>query len=185
VGNIVSIDIPNIVYHGTTDNHVASLMKGIDPLANLNKRLDFGLGFYTTNSKKRANKISKSRARVSNNINRRLKIKSHIKAIVFTFEVDVEKIAKLEVKVFNDTDDEWREFIYNGRMCNKHAYDITYGPVADCKMLELLDDIDNNRIDKQEFKRRLQSLGSDYYQLVFHSEKAIQCLNYKKSEVVV
>ena len=64
------------------------------------------------------------------------------KPVVLRYRIDLEKIARLESKIFEKASLEWGHFIYENRRQAKTFYDLPYdyaiGPVADGFMRRLI-----------------------------------------------
>jgi len=180
VGILTIIDIPEIVYHDTTTDNRQSLLTGVD-ITKSAKRVDFGKGFYTTQSEDSALELAIKRATAKNIIaaSRTYPV-GIIYPVVFTYIINVDKMKTLKHRIFEEADDEWKDFVFDGRMAVPHLYDFTYGPVADAKIMNMVSDYENGKLDKEGFKNLLKSLKSDYYQLVVHTESAKECLNFER-----
>lgn len=122
----MSHNIRTILYHGTV-----SEIQQID--VSLGRaRKDFGKGFYMAVSKKQAigmmhkkyrEMIRRSRGKQENAFNEKL----------YEIELDENAISELKIKVFEDADLEWLDFVL---MCREqggmpHEYDLVVGPTAD------------------------------------------------------
>lgn len=107
-----------ILYHGS--NVIVDAPK----LVVQNRTLDFGYGFYTTLNKEQA-------------INFALKVQDRRESsgcYVSMYEVPELTILteKLNVKIFDEANEEWLDFVYDNRGGTYIGpdYDIVYGPVA-------------------------------------------------------
>ncbi len=77
-----------IVYHGTSFRDAEKIRKGIDPRINFTdkKELDFGYGFYMADRKRYAKKTALAKTSSGSAIDN--------KAVVLTFELDLESIVR-------------------------------------------------------------------------------------------
>ena len=91
---------------------------------------DFGYGFYCTRIKEQAIELSK-------------KYKT---PIVNTYEL--EDISDLKVKVFEEYNEEWLDFIVHCRNGGKHDFDVVEGFMCDDTIMDNLEDYINGYIDK-------------------------------------
>lgn len=119
-----------VVYHGTLDTHVGSILGGIN-LAHSRVHTDFGRGFYTTTVERQARAWAWSLAQRS----------PGTAPAVVRFAVDRDQLAALECVCFVrgsfDADDFWG-LVYRCRTLGQHHarvmnagwYDMVVGPVA-------------------------------------------------------
>lgn len=98
----------------------------------LNKGLgfkDFGKGFYLAYNKTQSVNLVNSRVRYLKNIGNK---NNYIKYL-YTFETIPANLYNCNVKIFEDADLDWLDFILACRAVNgtPHNYDIVIGPTAD------------------------------------------------------
>lgn len=170
------IDIPKIVYHGTTTEHQLSLQN--IRLDCGRKDLDFGQGFYTTSIRNQAIDWAKG------------KVWNGYKPMVLTYKVNFDIIESLEGIHFDDAGDNWVNFIYQHRMesydVNKINYDYVYGHTADGKTSLLVEDVKNGNKTFDDFRREIYPIECKvfyYDQLFFRSELSITALEKINEEV--
>lgn len=115
-----------VLYHGT----VSEIVK-VDVTRGRDKK-DFGKGFYIAVSKNQAvgmmHKKKKEAVRRSRNKNA-----ADVNEYLYQITLDMEYAKKLDIKVFEQADEEWLDFIL---MCRErggipHEYDVVIGPTAD------------------------------------------------------
>lgn len=152
-----------ILYHGTY-----IYFEDID-ISKSNPYKDFGKGFYLTDIEIQAEEMACKKAKIFNG-----------EAIVLKYRFDENFLTstELNVKIFNNPDKEWAEFIYNNRnrtLDFHHDYDIVCGPVANDGVAYLLSRYEEGIMTLEELARDLQykKLNSQYF---FGTEKSIKLL---------
>lgn len=135
--------------------------------------LDFGGGFYVTTNEEQAKKWA-IKVAYRNNTNHKC---------VNRYEFDVNK-AKEELTVihFEAADEKWLDFICNNRS-GKHTgeYDIVIGPVADDRVYRVVVEYENGDVDKETALKNLKTEAL-CDQILLHTEKALEYLNYMGTE---
>ena len=123
---------------------------------------DFSWGFYFVTMKEQAEKY----ASIFNT------------PVVNVYEFKYVKT--LNIKRFEDYNDEWLEFVINCRNGNTHEYDVVIGPIADDTIYDYLEAYDHGQMNKQEF---IKSMKLKYctYQISIHTIQALDCINFIKS----
>ncbi len=108
------------LYHGTTVSDVPRILGGIDLFAG-NALVDFGQGFYTTESLVHAERRAIQMANGDKN-----------NAAVVVFDVPSDQLNALHHLVFASADEAWRAFVLYHRNIPgvNHNYDWIEGPVA-------------------------------------------------------
>ncbi len=136
------------------------------------KNTDFGQGFYTTTNKIQAEQwctIIQKR-----NDNTAQKIVS-----AFEFDHDI-----LKVRNFDGVSEDWLDFIFANRYGAKtDFFDIVLGPVANDSLYATLQIFEQGVITKQQAIARLKSYTL-VDQISFHSDKALETLQFVESYVV-
>lgn len=120
------LPVKTILYHGTAQPFdVIDVTKGKD-------RKDFGKGFYMALSKEQA--IGMMHKKYKEIVARRPNsdISKYSKTL-YEIHIDTEYVKTLNVRIFNNADSEWLDFIL---MCREkggipHNYDLVIGPTAD------------------------------------------------------
>lgn len=130
------------------------------------RRMDFGSGFYTTQSRTQAEKWARS-------VRRRRDSPE-----AFVTEFDYEEKPGMNVLIFDGPSAEWFDFI----ICNRkgtftHDYDIILGPVADDSVYDTLFLFESGYITREEAIRKLNSAKLDG-QILFHTDKSLECITY-------
>jgi len=128
---------------------------------------DFSWGFYCTNNFEQAKKWA---------------LRKKPQPTINYFEYL--KNDSLKILKFNDTNDEWLEFVANCRKGLEHDYDIVEGPMADDQLFFFVDDFLNNIIDRETFLK-ICKFRYPTHQISFHTVRALGCLKFMKSEVVI
>ncbi|MFB9974610.1 DUF3990 domain-containing protein [Allobacillus sp. SKP2-8] len=153
-------NFPNTFYHGTTTEHVQSILTSID-VTKGREFVDFGRGFYLTSDYNQAYRQAKRKAN-----------KPYKDAIV-QLELDRHRLFKeYNGLIFDTMNEDWAEFIYMARskkVKNTSDYDFVYGPVADGKIFRLIDLLDNDRIELKAFLEGISQYSS-YKQLSIHNQ---------------
>ncbi|WP_165006518.1 DUF3990 domain-containing protein [Neisseria yangbaofengii] len=153
-----------ILYHGSNVQIVVpDLSKGRNPL-------DFGRGFYLTSSQEQATNWAKRKTeRLQEGI-----------ACLNIYEFNQALIGDLSVKIFEQADESWLDFIVQNRNETYlgESYDIVIGPVADDGVLRLIRLYMEEFYDKDETIRRFKTERLDD-QYVFCTQKALNCLTFK------
>ena len=143
----------NLLFHG-----------GAEPVPEPEIRMtrytkDFGYGFYCTKIEEQAKKWCHR--------------KSEIGFVTSYFYVPN---IKLNLKSFIE-DDEWLDFVADCRKGKMHDYDIVEGPMADDQIWDFVDDYLDGNISREEFWS-IAKFRHPTHQISFHTEKALQSLNY-------
>lgn len=94
---------------------------------------DFGKGFYTTLNIDHASRLALRNKAIEERRCKQLGLVKKIQAHIYTYELDMKRLAGLSVKEFADTDREWVLFVLGNRGSNDktHTYDVVIGPTAD------------------------------------------------------
>ena len=158
------------IYHG-------SIEKVENPEIRIlrNRTLDYGYGFYTTTSYNQAKDW----------VRRRMDNMNASKGFVNIYEFDKDALNHLNCLVFKSPTEEWVDFVMNNRTKKSfvHDYDIVYGPVANDKVYAAFALYEGGLIDKNTLITELKA-----YKLVdqylFHSEKALEFLNFISAEEI-
>lgn len=130
------------------------------------RRMDFGSGFYTTQSRTQAEKWARS-------VRRRRDSPE-----AFVTEFDYEEKPGMNVLIFDGSSAEWFDFIIRNRKGTfTHDYDIIFGPVADDSVYDTLFLFESGYITREEAIRKLNSAKLDG-QILFHTDKSLECITY-------
>lgn len=130
------------------------------------RRMDFGSGFYTTQSRTQAEKWARS-------VRRRRDSPE-----AFVTEFDYEEKPEMNVLIFDGPFAEWFDFIIRNRKGTfTHDYDIIIGPVADDSVYDTLFLFESGYITREEAIRKLNSAKLDG-QIMFHTDKSLECITY-------
>lgn len=130
------------------------------------RRMDFGSGFYTTQSRTQAEKWARS-------VRRRRDSPE-----AFVTEFDYEEKPEMNVLIFDGPFAEWFDFIIRNRKGTfTHDYDIILGPVADDSVYDTLFLFESGYITREEAIRKLNSAKLDG-QILFHTDKSLECITY-------
>lgn len=125
---------PIPLYHGTTDVHVASILRRVDPQAG-RRHTDFGRGFYTTTNLQQAWRWAGGATGTHEMRSR------HAQPAVVRFELDRQHFARLGWLCFVrgdvNAEDYWSLVWHcrrtggdHNRTTNNGWYDVVFGPVA-------------------------------------------------------
>ncbi len=124
---------------------------------------DFGYGFYCTNLEKQAVKWASTRR------------KGHV---VNIYEYEEDK--QLSICEFSRMTEEWLDFVVACRRGIEHSYDIVEGPMADDTIWDYVEDYERGVITREAFWV-LVKFKYPTHQIVFCTEKALECLKYERS----
>ena len=127
---------------------------------------DFYFGFYCTRMQEQAERWATRYGR---------------KGYVNCYEYTPDK--KLKYLIFEEMTEEWLEFIVACRSGQSHDYDIVEGPMADDQIWDYVEDYMAGKISKAAFSE-LVKFKYPTHQISFHTLSALDCLTYRKSEVV-
>ncbi len=126
---------------------------------------DFGVGFYCTIIKEQAQRWA-----------RRYNTK-----VVSTYEVRIN--SNLKIKDFKEMTEEWLDFIIDCRSGKSHDYDIVIGAMADDQIYNFISDYMDGVITREQFWT-LAKFKYPTHQIVFCTEEAMKCLEYRDCEVL-
>lgn len=154
-----------ILYHGTTVD-----IKEIDILKSKPNK-DFGRGFYLSADEKQAMDMAIYKAEQIEGT-----------PIVNAFEFDELALegAGLKVRIFEEYNQEWADFIFinrnNPNVDNVHDYDIVIGPIANDRVGLQIRKYVEKEIDLLTFMERLKYMKGVTIQYFFGTERAINLL---------
>jgi hypothetical protein len=157
-----------IVYHGGTEIVETPI------IISAHKGRDFGIGFYTTDIKKQAEKWARRQAIIRRAENAILNIYEYD-------EINAEK--SLKIKSFNDYSREWLDLVVACRQDGSyaHGYDIVTGKVANDDVGETVQAVVDGLTPK-EFALSKLSFMSANNQICFCTDRALSFLKFIKSE---
>lgn len=181
------------LYHGTIYSSAMNIIEnGID-LVHSQKLLDFGQGFYTTPDKEHANKTARNKALRYNK-----KYKKTELPVIMVF--DYIENEKLRIKTFDTHNTEWMKFVLANRMNRElikkyhitehnmnQKYDIVKGEIADGHITQIAAQIRNKELEYSSIsvKELLVDKGNSYgYQISFHTPEALDCIKYRKCDIL-
>ncbi|HWT73467.1 MAG TPA: DUF3990 domain-containing protein [Mobilitalea sp.] len=127
---------------------------------------DFSWGFYCTLSYEQAKRWAK-RNRVNPTIN--------------IYEYNSEN--NLKILHYPEMNDSWLDFISSCRAGNIHDYDIVEGPMADDTIWNYVNDFLAGEISRVAFWE-LAKFKYPTHQISFHTLKALDCLTFKRSDII-
>ncbi|NFG42566.1 DUF3990 domain-containing protein [Clostridium botulinum] len=123
---------------------------------------DFSLGFYCTEIKEQAEKWS-SKFNTS---------------IINLYEL--RDFESLNIKEFNEYNEEWLDFVVGCRSGDTHNYDVVIGPMADDTIYDYIDAYTQGQMNKQKFFE-LMKFKYPTNQISFHTIKALDHINFIES----
>ena len=126
---------------------------------------DFGVGFYCTVIKEQAQRWAKR----------------YDTKIVSIYEVKLS--SKLKILEFREMTEEWLDFIVSCRSGKTHDYDIVIGAMADDQIYSYVSDYIDGAITREQFWV-LAKFKYPTHQIVFCTDEALKCLNYRGFEEV-
>ncbi len=127
---------------------------------------DFSWGFYCTKDFEQASRWA----------NRR-----NLNGVVNTYSYT--ENPKLKILTLEKMTDEWLDFIAKCRKGFVHDYDIVEGPMADDTIWNFVNDFFSGNISRETFWTAAK-FKHPTNQISFHSIKALDCLEFYKSEEV-
>jgi len=159
-----------LLYHGSnTVVEKPEIINGI-------RGLDFGIGFYTTSNHKQAIRFTE------NVVNRN----KYGQRTVSHYEIDESELfKKCSFKKFETPDEKWLDFVAQNRT-NKYngcKYDLIIGPVANDTVYNVINLYLDGIYTKKEALKRLK-IRELFDQWTFCSEKSLELLKFKKSEII-
>lgn len=174
-------------YHGTNLSSAFDIwLHGIDFNKSL-PNLDFGKGFYVTDSKEKA--IERA-FKKTNDYNRRYKCNEDPYLVEVSIDDDIWN--KINAKFFRPREKDWFYFVINNRLDlfyldknniynhNKdNKYDMVYGEIADGKIADIANAIKNRELYFKDlnFSDILPKYGTFYgSQYSFHTKKSLSCI---------
>ena len=89
----------------------------------------------------------------------------------------------LKILRFPEMSDEWLDFIAKCRAGETHPYDIVEGPMSDDTIWDYVNGFTSGQISREAFWA-LAKFKHPTHQISFHTLSTLDCLTYKKSEVV-
>lgn len=89
----------------------------------------------------------------------------------------------LNIRRFGELDDDWLDFIALCRSGKTHGYDIVEGPMANDTVWNYVNDFINGNLTREQFWV-LAKFRKPTHQMSFHTLRALDCLNYQKSEII-
>ena len=128
---------------------------------------DFGYGFYCTNIEKQAKRWAATRG------------KQHI-VNVYSYVED----KNLNILKFDNMTEEWLDFIIACRSGQQHDYDIVIGAMADDQIYNFVTDYMDGVITREQFWA-LARFKYPTHQIVFCTDEALKCLQYRGYEEVL
>lgn len=156
-----------ILYHGTDLDSAIDIEKNGVNLRKGRDFVDFGKGFYLTDNKGTAKHWA-----TRNPFKRGAILK-------FSFDW-----SNLNVKIFQDADDDWGNEIYANRIAIQEShYDCIIGPIADGLMERLERNIRNGKMSRETFKTKISPV-MNAKQFTMKTGKALKCLAYEGKEVL-
>ena len=162
-----------LLYHGSYTE-----VSKIDLLKSYPKK-DFGLGFYTTQSKIQAEKFAKIKSARNN------KLFGFVSVFEFSDKAD------LKIKKFDKPDINWLNFVLENRgfsnKIHENDFDIIIGAVADDIVGLVLNQLiigtygEANSTEAKQTAIRLLDVEKLYNQVLFRTQKSIDALNFKEA----
>ena len=126
---------------------------------------DFGVGFYCTVIKEQAERWA-----------RRFDT-----PVVNVYSLLINE--KLDILEFKEMTDEWLDFIIDCRSGKPHDHDIVIGAMANDQIYNFVSDYIDGIITREQFWA-LAKFKYPTHQIVFCSDKALECLAFQRSEAV-
>lgn len=90
---------------------------------------------------------------------------------------------KLNILTFEEMNEKWLDFITMCRSGKTHGYDIVSGPMANDTVWNYINDFTTGNITREQFWV-LAKFKYPTHQISFHTLSALNCLTFKKSEII-
>lgn len=146
-----------LVYHGSyTEVQKPEIRAG-------NNTKDFGVGFYCTVIKEQAERWAKR----------------FDTPVVNVYSLLINE--KLDILEFKEMTDKWLDFIIDCRSGKPHDHDIVIGAMANDQIYNFVSDYIDGIITREQFWA-LAKFKYPTHQIVFCSDKALECLVFHRSE---
>lgn len=169
-------------FHGTTiENYENIKHQGVLSSYNIGTELDFGPGFYLTDSFVSASKYMERLPEITKDGI----IKKREEWCVIEFEFNPFELLfndknNYKYKNFNSYNDEFAEFVFENRVNNvynekPHGYDVIWGVMSDSLPTQIIIDYKNNDISKSEAINRLKK-GTSLKQLYIGNQNICNTL---------
>lgn len=187
-------DIILEVYHGTISNCAENIIKNGIILKKGKPKVDFGQGFYTTNSYSFAKTTAKNKTEKTN-----IHLgEKHFYPIVLTFDVAEHTFKELNVLKFYREDVNWAQFIVNNRngfeymnyigshFHNLHQkFDIVMGGIADNQISLLAKEL--KTLKEKVTCADLYNMKYPYHtnQISFHTLKSLSCIKLVDCDIIL
>ena len=157
-----------LVYHGSLDKII--FPKILYPV----RTLDYGAGFYTTTS------FEQARRWVMRKLTRDRAI-GYVK--VYNWD---KHIKSLRICKFHIPDKTWVEFVMKNRLDRNymHGYDVVWGPVANDRVYAAFALYEQGILDIDTLIKELRTYKL-VDQILFHTEQALNTLDFKESKEIV
>lgn len=126
---------------------------------------DFGYGFYCTRIKEQAGML----------------VNKYKTSVINSYKVD--NLLDLKVKVFEEYNEEWLDFIVHCRNGGEHHYDVVEGFMCDDIMWDNLDEYINGYIDKVSLLDMMKFRWCNN-QISFHTIRALKRIKSINSEEI-
>lgn len=127
---------------------------------------DFGTGFYCTIIKEQTERWTKR----------------YDTRVVSIYDVCLNM--NLNIKEFKEMTEEWLDFIIACRSGQQHDYDIVIGAMADDQIYNFVTDYMDGVITREQFWA-LARFKYPTHQIVFCTDEALKCLQYRGYEEVL
>lgn len=142
-----------IIYHGSY-----TVVKYPNIIVGKNTK-DFSYGFYCTRIKEQSEKW----------------VNKYNTPVVNTYELA--DISDLKIKVFEEYNEEWLDFIVHCRNGGEHDYDVVEGFMCDDTIWDNLEDYIQGHIDKKSFLDMMKFKWSNN-QISFHTVRALKRITF-------
>lgn len=150
------------------------------PLVKLGrKKVDFGQGFYLTKLRKQAESWAQTIAeRKSRN--------ARPTVSVFSFDLDAVKPDGYKMKVFENYNLEWLEYVVDCRRggMKQHQYDVVEGGVANDNVIDTVEDYENGIITAEQAMGQLRYKEVNHQICILNQEIVDKYLTYVSSETL-
>lgn len=174
------LDQFEVAYHGTIDVYSDKIMDNID-ISQSRYFTDFGRGFYVTSNELQARDWAMKKWQ-----DNKAKFPDCSPSIVRLL-IDTKGLEMCKGLIYSEPSDNWAEFVYNCRTEGRndklyHEYDFVCGALADGKIVPLMNLMQREKINNEEFYRRIKPRSQEN-QLSFHTRLSLEFI--KNKEVLI
>ena len=175
---ICEAEYPCVLFHGTPVN-----FNQVD-ISKSNTYTDFGKGFYLTSILEQAVEWAGRKRMERVAVNNWKSLKNFPLTYVLKFELSLEKLKKMNYKIYEGYTTEWLKKVSTcrDRRLSKQnqaqqEFDVTIGPMADNHVGEVLAKYWLGEYDEEETLQMIQ-FRKPNMQIAFHTERSLEAIHF-------